>query len=919
MNFKSSDIVVIGESNDILKRALIVLDSDLTIKYLNSYAQWLLTYGKEQGNWVGHKLPHVCEILDIPSLVEPATLVAYRGPLPFYSFVKTWNLNKVTIDGENCFFLTDTDVTKIETLYDLLKERLKRFTGQNINVKDQRSLMWYFEEVYRCLKPVITTTPGYVFWKDSNYKYVLCNENYAKLLGCKDVNEVIGKTDYELGLDYQTVNVIREFDKAIIESGKQEINSERIISSIDHTKPDFPITLRPLRNSNDKLIGVLGISSENRLKTELSLKQENNFDILEDTFHLFIGRADPNKLSEKQYVSELSYCFKSIISQMPGYIYLKDINFKYVFCNNAVAESLGYNSPYEIQGKTDYDFGWSTDLVDKYREIDEEIVKSGIPKFGIEETIIVHKGKELNLIVNKMPLFSKSGEVIGIIGVDIDITDRKEAEILRMENEAQKSYSEKLASFKLIAGQVAHDIRSPLSSLKMLLNSCDNLPESQRLALQHSITSITDIANNLLNRFTPEAREQEQQPKQIIRTNVLLSAALLDIISEKKYEYQSLNIDFEFNCDKNSYFGFANLDNTAFNRMISNLINNAVDAFEDKDGKIIIHLESDDNLCKVCIQDFGKGMPKQVIDKILNEELVTKDKNEGHGLGLTQVREALKANDGQISIESELEIGTKITLSFPRIEAGRWFASQIRLKKNDSVVILDDDPSIHGAWAARFAKELPDVKLKHFRIGQDAVEYLNSLSAAEKKHILLLTDYELLKQNINGLEVIEQTKIKRSILVTSHYINKQILEDAAKTNTRILPKLLASEVSIEADEGKEKYKSVRKVDLVILDDDERLVNDLLTLLLHDKKVDKYHNPQQLFDKLSQYSKDTKILIDNYFPATSTNGQEIAEYLHARGFNNLYLFSGTDFSKQKLPRYLQAILKSDIEKLKGLVN
>jgi len=62
--------------------------------------------------------------------------------------------------------------------------------------------------------------------------------------------------------------------------------------------------------------------------------------------------------------------------------------------------------------------------------------------------------------------------------------------------------------------------------------------------------------------------------------------------------------------------------------------------------------------------------------------------------------------------------------------------------------------------------------------------------------VFLLTDYELLQQNLHGLDVISQAKIKNSILVTSHHNNQEVRELAKLSNTKILPKPLAPEVPI---------------------------------------------------------------------------------------------------------------------------
>lgn len=76
-------------------------------------------------------------------------------------------------------------------------------------------------------------------------------------------------------------------------------------------------------------------------------------------------------------------------------------------------------------------------------------------------------------------------------------------------------------------------------------------------------------------------------------------------------------------------------------------------------------LEAEDADIKITIQDNGKGMSSDVIQKIMNNIPVTKEKVDGHGIGFMQIREMLQRNQGTIKINSILGQGTNIVLKFP--------------------------------------------------------------------------------------------------------------------------------------------------------------------------------------------------------------------------------------------------------------
>jgi FixJ family two-component response regulator len=251
------------------------------------------------------------------------------------------------------------------------------------------------------------------------------------------------------------------------------------------------------------------------------------------------------------------------------------------------------------------------------------------------------------------------------------------------------------------------------------------------------------------------------------------------------------------------------------------------------------------------------------------------------------------------------------------MEAPEWICSSITLEKDDLIIILDDDPSIHGAWDARFENVAPGLQYKHFEQGAEAINFINHLSDSEKKHIYLLTDYELM-QGMNGLDVISQAGVKRSVLVTSHYNNEIVREKASKSNTKILPKPLAAEVEITVFSEKEQEK-LKKVDLVIIDDDENLVS-ALKALLSDKKVDTYLTAKSFIDNMSDYAIDNTFLIDNRFKNEPITGIDLAKKLHNIGFSDLYLYSGWEFDDDDLvPKFLKMIEKTDIDAIKRLAD
>ncbi|HMT02414.1 MAG TPA: PAS domain-containing sensor histidine kinase [Burkholderiales bacterium] len=603
----------------------------------------------------------------------------------------------------------------------------------------------------------------------------------------------------------------------------------------------------------------------------------------------------------------------SLLKITSGHVYIKDRDGYYLYCNESQAKSLCLKVE-EIIGKTDYDLS-SADKADKYRQADLMVINSG--NYETIEESAYYNNKCATFLSTKSPFYGKNGGIMGVIGLSVDITAKKEAEILRVENQAHKIAALQQEQFKEIVGQVNHDIRSPLASLQILTNQCAHLlPENQRESYNKAISRITDIANNMMNYFKPKDKWEEIL-KLETNNSLLVSTELLEVLAEKKYEYIKKPIEFIYNFSQSGNFAFININACTFERMISNILNNAVDALEDKSGVINIKLDVKDNIAEIIIEDNGKGMPDNVKDKIMNNEVISAGKKNGYGIGLTQVRQALENNRGKLNIESELGLGTKITITFPKATTPNWMVERIKLEKDNLVVIVDDSPSIHDAWDSRFKVEAPKITIKHFEIGEEVVNYLNNLSDIERQKVLLLTDYELLKQNINGLDIIKKSNIKNAILVTSYYANSKVREVAGKENIKILPKSLSVDVPIIFRE--KIIANSKKVDMVWVDDAREFINDLITRYYSHLKVDAYYNPSDFLKDVKQYPLDTKIILDGFYCDDSgftiiADGITIAKKLHASGYNNLYLTSSEDIPEQMLPSYVTFISKHNVEKM-----
>lgn len=220
---------------------------------------------------------------------------------------------------------------------------------------------------------------------------------------------------------------------------------------------------------------------------------------------------------------------------------------------------------------------------------------------------------------------------------------------------AQHELDKKMAQ---IARQVAHDIRSPLSILTMLEKEFEVLGEKKQNLLRSIVQRINFIAEDLLNKFRSGASEDRAHKPQ--RENVFL--VLQQIIEEKQVEYRDHNVSIRW-VHEGSKEVYSNIVGSHFQRVVSNLINNSVDSMPREGGQIEVRLWRDQNLAKVSISDNGKGMSKDVLEKLgtfgfSNGKV---GKNLGFGIGIHSAIEMLESFGGQLQFSSSETAGSQGT------------------------------------------------------------------------------------------------------------------------------------------------------------------------------------------------------------------------------------------------------------------
>ena len=477
----------------------------------------------------------------------------------------------------------------------------------------------------------------------------------------------------------------------------------------------------------------------------------------------------------------------SIIGQIPGHVYWLNRDNIYIGCNDLQAQDFGLSSREEVIGKTNRDL-FSPTEAETLDKVNKAVMSSGKMYEGEENAYMYNKrGSYLS---RKIPLFDVHGKVTGLLGLSIDVTDRKRAEALEVENKLQESRIKDQEAFRQFVSRVAHDITSPLVSLEHFAKACENLTEKQHVMLRSIVSSIRSISEVLLAQYKSTHYSESVQ---IIPVHL----ALQEIISQKKQEYSGTNVKIHYDLDLKSEFMFIKAARDGFNRMISNLINNGADALERNQGTIYVTTRSNQDYVEISVKDTGKGMPKNMIDGILAGVPVGTTKKTGHGIGMSQVRRIIDLYEGKMEIESKENVGTTVTIKFKKSEAPDWFTNELHLKKGSTILILDNDESIHKIWHEKLSKY--DLDLHFFLNSQSLMDFVFAIPSDKRENLFLLSDYDL-RSTKSGLVVVMESGLQhQSAIVTGVISDMDVFELAQKLGLKVYPKLLINYINVIVD------------------------------------------------------------------------------------------------------------------------
>jgi len=278
--------------------------------------------------------------------------------------------------------------------------------------QDQLQLKHQADELAKernLLRQVIDVIPDSVYVKNRESQFILANKATIRHLGLSDLSEILGKTDFDLPHPDSQAQEYLDEEQRLFKTGQPVIN--RNFEGLDyHGDPIwFTVNKLPLYNPAGEVIGMVGV----------------NHDLTE------------SKLFENQLKEERNL-FKSVIDNIPDRIYLKDLETRFMLVNKATLRWHHMTHPDEIVGKTDADF-FGPELGAEYRKNETRIFETGEPLINYEMLSQIGPNNAQWILISKVPIRDSAGNIIGLLGVNRNITELKQANLAVQEMNARFS------------------------------------------------------------------------------------------------------------------------------------------------------------------------------------------------------------------------------------------------------------------------------------------------------------------------------------------------------------------------------------------------------------------------------------------------------------------------------------------------
>ncbi|MGE5526746.1 MAG: PAS domain S-box protein [Rhodospirillaceae bacterium] len=570
---------------------------------------------------------------------------------------------------------------------------------------------------------VAESTPDLIVVKDRQGRLVMANPATIKLIG-KPESEILGRTDRDYIADEAAAEQVMENDRRVMTSGRVE-RVEEVLHTPEGQRT-YLSTKSPLRDVNGNVVGIIGVAT----------------DITE-------RKRMENELREAQRFTQ------GLLETAPIILYLFDpTQRRVVYARGMGLAGLGY-TPADLL-KTEPAELLRMVHPDDVPRLEAHLHEYDRPSDGLREIEFRcrHHHGEWRWLQTRERLFQPGEGGNLVLGVAVDITDRKRAELererlmaveqrLRLDAErANRAKDEFLAI-------VSHELRSPLNALRgwgFLLSNArpldPTLIERATSAIKRNVDHQARLIDDLLDTSRIMSGKLTIERRPLNLAEVVTGA--LEVVRPSALA-KRIGMQMHGATDPIAIEG----DAARLHQVLVNLLSNAV-KFTPEGGRITVATRVHEGRAEIMVSDTGAGIDPEflprVFDRFSQADTSTTRKHGGLGIGLALVRHLTELHGGRVRAESEGPgKGATFTVDLPLPEpeavsdAGPHV--EIRTVAESSlagvrIFSLDDDPDARDIISLTLKQTGAEVKT--LATGSELLALLEERLPADPPDVLLL-------------------------------------------------------------------------------------------------------------------------------------------------------------------------------------
>jgi two-component system sensor histidine kinase/response regulator len=466
---------------------------------------------------------------------------------------------------------------------------------------------------------------------------------------------------------------------------------------------------------------------------------------------------------------------RTLIDSIPDFIYAKDLECRFLIANEACGRIIG-REPAELIGKSDFDF-YPREIAQEFYEDEQRVIRSGESLVNRQEVVVDLEGNRFHLLTTKVPLRNAQGQVVGIMGVGRNITQRVHAEEeLKAAREAAETANKAKSEF---LANMSHEIRTPMNGVigmsELLLDAeLGGVEREYAETIRDCGRALLTVINDILDFSKIEAGKLELE-----RIDMDLRDALRDVARVLAIQAHAKGLELTMNIDPRVP-DMVRGDPGRLRQVLLNLGGNAVKFTQSGEISLEIQLVKTDEsgtLVRCEVRDTGMGIPearlRSLFQPFTQVDASTTRKFGGTGLGLSIVRKLVELMGGESGVESEEGKGSRFWFTARFAPASSTGPKLQRVAPaalhNRRVLVVDDNATNRRLLALQL--EQCGIGATLTSSAAEAIERMQEACARNQPFEVALVDHDM--PDCNGAQLGQQinadTRLKntRLILLTS--------------------------------------------------------------------------------------------------------------------------------------------------------